>query len=107
MGLDWIAINEEDNQGENIMFRGKIVSNDPNMKEIYYSDDCYGICDGEGLLLLSPNQRLTIMKAIKKVLKIPKEEINLDGWDSYSEWKIYKIAAFDFLQEHKKIHCWY
>ena len=108
MGLDWIATDNYDNMGENEMFRGKTIANDPNLQECEY--ECYGeFVEGGGNdgPMMSASQRLTIMKAIKKVYNLPKEEIKLGGWSDYAEWRGYMKEAFHFLQDNKKIVCWY
>jgi len=113
MGLDWIAVTTDEDGESTEMFRGKGVVCDPNIGKLenFNCDDAYGECvdyqDGKADIL-SAKVRLSILKAIKKVVHKPVDEIDWEtNFCSYEQWSDFMYDAFRFIQENKTILCWY
>ncbi len=109
MGLDWIAVSNDGNE----MFRGKGVVADPNIGKLedFNIDDAYGEYrnwENGKADILSAKGRLSILKAIKKVINKPIDEIDWEtNWCSYEQWSEFMYDAFRFVKENKDILCWY
>ena len=113
MGLDWIAITMKEDEESTEMFRGKGVACDINIKKLedFNCEDTYGVLtdyEGGKCWIMTNQQRLSVMKAIKKVINKPVDEIDWEDSDfSYEEWRDFLIDAFHFVKENKTILCWF
>lgn len=113
MGLDWVAMEQVGGEWRGVsMYRGKGVAYDKNIETLDYDNECYGIeehthKDISGLPYMPRNVKWELYTIINALLKVPEDELELEGWDSYEEWRDFMEGAKEFLKHHERIFCWY